>query len=60
VGEYEADLKTVRDAGDPVLEAFARHLRESVGASLRLTDAGFDGLDAFKARLPLAASWPRS
>lgn len=52
---YEADLKAARDAGDPVVAAFAGQLRGSVGATLRLTDAGFDGLDAFKTRLPLAA-----
>lgn len=53
--KYEADLKVVRDSGDPLLQAFARELRESLGKTLRLTDAGFDGLDGFKLRIPLAA-----
>jgi hypothetical protein len=52
---YEADLKVAQDANDPVLTAFARSLRESVGTALRLTDGGFDGLDALADRQPLAA-----
>ncbi len=53
--KYEADLKVVRDSGDPLLQTFSRELRETAGASLRLTDAGFDGLDAFRNRTPLAS-----
>ncbi|MDB5294037.1 MAG: hypothetical protein JWO31_20, partial [Phycisphaerales bacterium] len=54
---FETDLKAVRDAGDPVLATFAAHLRGSSGATLRLTDDGFDqeGLAAFAAQRPLAA-----
>jgi len=54
--KYDADLETIRKAGDPLLTAFARSLREQVGQTLRLTDSGFDGLDAFKHRVPLAST----
>lgn len=40
--------------GDRTLSAFARSLRKSAGASIRLSDAGFSGLDGLKSSGALA------